>query len=141
MKRLTILLLIFLAFTSCSTTETTKNPVRVPLFEMGESGSQFYRIPALVKAADGALVAIADKRGEALGDLPNIITIVSKRSTDNGKTWSDMSIVAQGDTIGKCGYGDAVPVPASAPAGLPWRYCCRTSKGCLRSRYRRMRCS
>lgn len=110
MKRLTILLLIFLAFTSCSTTETTKNPVRVPLFEMGESGSQFYRIPALVKAADGALVAIADKRGEALGDLPNIITIVSKRSTDNGKTWSNMSIVAQGDTIGKCGYGDAVVI-------------------------------
>jgi sialidase-1 len=63
-----------------------------------------------VKAADGALVAIADKRGDALGDLPNIITIVSKRSTDGGKTWSDMSIVAQGDTVAKCGYGDAVVI-------------------------------
>ena len=55
---------------------------------MEEAGSKYYRIPALVKAKDGSLVAIADKRGDALGDLPNIITIVSKRSTDGGKTWN-----------------------------------------------------
>ena len=83
---------------------------RVPLYEMGEEGSRFYRIPALVKAPDGALVAIADKRGDALGDLPNVITIVSKRSVDGGRTWSGMSVVAQGDTAAKCGYGDAVAI-------------------------------
>lgn len=77
---------------------------------MGEEGSKYYRIPALTQAKDGALVAIADKRGDALGDLPNVITIVSKRSTDGGKTWSDMSIVAQGDTVNQCGYGDAVVI-------------------------------
>lgn len=111
MKKLKSLLIIAsLALVACSTTETLKEPERTSLFEMNEAGSKFYRIPALVKAADGALVAIADKRGDALGDLPNIITIVSKRSTDNGKTWSDMSIVAQGDTINQCGYGDAVVI-------------------------------
>lgn len=98
------------AFTACGTTNTPQSPERVSLFEMNEAGSKFYRIPALAKASDGALVAIADKRGDALGDLPNIITIVSKRSTDGGKTWSDMAIVAQGDTVGKCGYGDAVVI-------------------------------
>ena len=85
-------------------------PARISLYEMGEDGSKYYRIPALTKAKDGALVAVADKRGDALGDLPNIITIVSKRSTDGGKTWSEMSIVAQGDTVNKCGYGDAVVI-------------------------------
>ena len=110
MKKLISLFLVLLALTSCETTEAPMAPERISLFEMGEDGSKFYRIPALVKAADGALVAVADKRGDALGDLPNIITIVSKRSTDGGKTWSDMSIVAKGDTVAKCGYGDAVVI-------------------------------
>lgn len=112
MKRLKNLLLIAsFVLTSCGgTTQAPLAPERTSLFEMGEAGSKYYRIPALVKAQDGALVAIADKRGDALGDLPNIITIVSKRSTDGGKTWSEMSIVAQGDTVNKCGYGDAVVI-------------------------------
>lgn len=80
------------------------------LFGMGEDGSQFYRIPALVKTSDGALVAVADRRGPSLGDLPNVITIVSKRSTDGGRTWSDRSIVAKGDTVRGVGYGDAVVI-------------------------------
>ena len=110
MRILYTLLIALLALTSCSSNDTLKNPEQTILFQMGEAGSNYYRIPALVKAADGALVAIADKRGDALGDLPNIITIVSKRSTDGGKTWSEMSIVAQGDTVNKCGYGDAVVI-------------------------------
>ena len=111
MKKLTSLFISALfVLTSCGEKNAMQAPERISLFEMGESGSKFYRIPSLVKAADGALVAIADKRGDALGDLPNIITIVSKRSTDGGKTWSDMSIVAQGDTVAKCGYGDAVVI-------------------------------
>lgn len=118
MKKLISLFLVLLALTSCETTEAPMAPERISLFEMGEDGSKFYRIPALVKAADGALVAVADKRGDALGDLPNIITIVSKRSTDGGKTWSDMSIVANGDTVAKCGYGDAVVIADEVKGNL-----------------------
>ena len=110
MKKLKSLFVALLALTSCGVTELPNEAERVSLFQMEEAGSKYYRIPALVKASDGALVAIADKRGDALGDLPNIITIVSKRSTDGGKTWSDMSIVAQGDTVAQCGYGDAVVI-------------------------------
>lgn len=83
---------------------------RVPVFEMGESGSQYYRIPALVKAADGSLVVLADKRGNDLGDLPNIISIVAKRSTDGGKTWGEMVTVAQGNSAAGTTYGDAAVV-------------------------------
>lgn len=118
MKKLISLFLVLLALTSCETTEAPMAPERISLFEMGEDGSKFYRIPALVKAADGALVAVADKRGDALGDLPNIITIVSKRSTDGGKTWGDMSIVAKGDTVAKCGYGDAVVIADEVKGNL-----------------------
>ena len=111
MKKLTSSIIIaLLTLSSCVNKSAMQDPVRIPLYEMEEAGSKYYRIPALTQAADGALVAIADKRGDALGDLPNVITIVSKRSTDNGKTWSDMSIVAQGDTVAKCGYGDAVVI-------------------------------
>lgn len=107
MKRKTSLYLLLaslLAICSCAEPE----PIKSALFSMGEDGSKYYRIPALVKAADGALVAVADKRGDALGDLPNVITIVSKRSTDGGRTWSESAIVAQGDTAARIGYGDAV---------------------------------
>ena len=111
MKKIKSLFAIaLLTLTACNATQEFKCSERVSLYNMEEAGSKYYRIPALVKAKDGSLVAIADKRGDALGDLPNIITIVSKRSTDGGKTWSDMSIVAQGDTVAKCGYGDAVVI-------------------------------
>ena len=111
MKKLTSSIVIaLLTLSSCVNKSAMQDPVRIPLYEMEEAGSKYYRIPALTQAADGALVAIADKRGDALGDLPNIISIVSKRSTDGGKTWSDMSIVVQGDTVAKCGYGDAVVI-------------------------------
>ena len=117
-KMKSLFVLAMLALTACSTPEPFHTQERVSLYEMYEDGSKFYRIPALVKANDGALVAIADKRGDALGDLPNIITIVSKRSTDGGKTWSDMSIVAQGDTVAKCGYGDAVVIADEVKGNL-----------------------
>ena len=119
MKKIKSLFIIALfTLTACNTTQDFKNSERVSLYNMGEDGSKYYRIPALVKAKDGSLVAIADKRGNALGDLPNIITIVSKRSTDGGKTWSDMSIVAQGDTVTKCGYGDAVVIADEVKGNL-----------------------
>ena len=117
-KMKSLFVLAMLALTACSTPEPFHTQERVSLYEMYEDGSKFYRIPALVKANDGALVAIADKRGDALGDLPNIITIVSKRSTDGGKTWSDMSVVAQGDTVAKCGYGDAVVIADEVKGNL-----------------------
>ena len=98
------------ATTSFAQDTSADAPVRYPVFTMGEDGSKFYRIPALVQAADGSLVAIADKRGDALGDLPNIISVVAKRSTDGGKTWSNMVTIAQGNATAGTTYGDAAAV-------------------------------
>ncbi|MBQ8336869.1 MAG: exo-alpha-sialidase [Bacteroidaceae bacterium] len=77
---------------------------------MNEAGSKFYRIPALVKAKDGSLVVLADKRGDALGDLPNIISVVAKRSADGGKTWGEMVTIAGGDATAGTTYGDPAVV-------------------------------
>ena len=83
---------------------------KIPVFTMNENGSKYYRIPALVKAADGSLVAIADRRGDKLNDLPNTISVVAKRSTDGGETWSDMVTIAEGVATAGTTYGDPAVV-------------------------------
>lgn len=74
------------------------------LFDNFEDGSKFYRIPALAVAADGSLVAVADKRFDSSMDLPNSIDVVAKRSFDNGKTWSGATVIAGEGT--DVGHGD-----------------------------------
>lgn len=74
----------------------------------GDYNSRFYRIPAIVTAADGSIVTVADKRIEHNGDLPAKIDIVSRRSVDGGRTWSDYVTVVENDETG--GYGDAALV-------------------------------
>ena len=95
------------AFTLNSDTNSAgMEPFRVNVFGIGESNSKYYRIPALCTTNKGTLIAVADKRGSSINDLPNIISVVMKRSTDGGTTWSDAIILAQGDsTTGKT-FGD-----------------------------------
>ncbi len=77
---------------------------RTPVFTPGDFNSKFYRIPGIVTAPDGTLVAVADKRIESNADLPGKIDVVVRRSEDDGKTWSDYIVVAANDEGG--GYGD-----------------------------------
>ena len=82
--------------------------------------SKYYRIPAITRASDGTLVALSDARKNHIHDVTNNIDIVSRRSIDNGKTWSDYLVIFQGSAEGNdCynwkGYGDAAV--ASFPNG------------------------
>ena len=108
MKKSVQFLLLFLMCISASWTWASDAPERTVLFNMGDYDSQYWRIPALVTAADNSLVAVVDKRGSSLGDLPNTISIMSRRSSDNGKNWSEPVVVAQGGN-GKT-YGDPAVV-------------------------------
>ena len=108
MRKSVQFLLLFLMCISASWTWALDAPERTVLFNMGDYDSQYWRIPALVTAADNSLVAVVDKRGSSLGDLPNTISIMSRRSTDNGKNWSEPVVVAQGGN-GKT-YGDPAVV-------------------------------
>jgi sialidase-1 len=54
-----------------------------------------FRIPAIVTAPNGDLIAAIDERVPSCGDLKwsKDINIVQRRSTDNGKTWSEIETV------------------------------------------------
>lgn len=78
---------------------------RKVIFAPGDYNSRFYRIPAIITADDGTLITATDKRKESLWDLPQNIDVVIRRSTDNGKTWSEPVTIAEGLGYAK-GYGD-----------------------------------
>jgi len=64
------------------------------VFQSGDDGYSSFRIPAIVTAADGTLVAFAEGRKDRSGDPgAGNIHLVAKRSTDNGATWSKLQIV------------------------------------------------
>lgn len=72
----------------------------------GDYGSVSYRIPAIITAADGSLVALTDNRKLHSGDLAANIDVIAQRSTNGGATWSQPVTVAQG-TSTATGFGDA----------------------------------
>ena len=85
---------------------------RYEKFATSEEYSRYYRIPAITRASDGTLVALSDARKMHIHDVTNSIDVVSRRSSDNGKTWSDYVVIFQGSQSGTncynwAGYGDA----------------------------------
>lgn len=83
------------------------------LFVPGDGGSRNYRIPAILKTANGTLIAMADRRKYNQTDLPEDIDIVMRRSTDGGKSWSDPRIIVQGEGRNH-GFGDVALVQTQA---------------------------
>ncbi len=70
----------------------------VPVFVSGNDGYESYRIPAIVTTPDGTLLAFCEGRVHHAGDFGDI-DIVLKRSTDHGKTWSNLYQVVDYDTL------------------------------------------
>lgn len=106
MIRSTVLLLMMVLLGSC---KDNKNAERVEnnepkkedlefvaLFNAGmEEGVNCYRIPAIVTAPNGDLIAAIDQRVPDCGDLKwsRDINIIVRRSSDNGKTWTPIEMV------------------------------------------------
>ncbi len=63
----------------------------VVLWQSGDNGVKSYRIPAIVTAPNGDLVATCDARRDSAGDLDHakVINISCRRSSDGGKTWTE----------------------------------------------------
>jgi sialidase-1 len=61
-----------------------------------KSNVSCYRIPAIIVAKNGDLIAAIDERGPSCADLKanGNINIVMRKSKDNGKTWSDIRTLA-----------------------------------------------
>lgn len=64
------------------------------VFESGTEGYNIYRIPTIVKAANGDLLAFAEARS---GGDASEIDVVMKRSTDAGSSWGSLTVVIEND--------------------------------------------
>ena len=87
------------------------------IYQPGDYNSMNYRIPAVITAKDGSIVAVTDKRKYNEGDLPQDIDIVYNRSTDGGHTWSEPYAIALGTGINH-GFGDCALAWSNDENGL-----------------------
>lgn len=76
------------------------------VFVSGEDGYATYRIPAIVEAADGTLIAFAEGRVTTAADDGDV-DLLARRSTDGGRTWGDLQVIAD---MGSDFIGNASPV-------------------------------
>lgn len=70
------------------------SPVHTDVFTSGTGGYNTYRIPAIVAASDGSVLVFAEARKDNRHDPGGgDIDLVVKRSTDQGATWSAMTVL------------------------------------------------
>jgi sialidase-1 len=84
------LLLLTIFLTSLSNAQADQ----VVVFRSGESGYHTFRIPAIIRAANGDLLAFCEGRKNGSGDFGDI-DIVMRRSKDGGKQWGELQVVAE----------------------------------------------
>src|SRR5436853_2190162 len=71
------------------------------VFVAGQGGYHTYRIPAMVVATNGAVLAFCEGRKAGVGDSGKI-DLLLKRSLDGGTTWGPMAVVRE-DAGNVCG--------------------------------------
>jgi sialidase-1 len=85
----------------CALASATAAQEEVVLWKSGDAGVHTYRIPALAVTTGGDLVAFAEARHGGSGDAGDI-DLVTRRSTDGGRTWSPSTLVWD-DGANTCG--------------------------------------
>lgn len=83
---------IIVACCTASPAAPTPTLPLVDVFAGGQDGYHTYRIPALVVAGDGVLLAFCEGRKGGRSDAGDIDLLV-KRSTDGGRTWTPQRVV------------------------------------------------
>lgn len=99
MKKLFLGICLVAASLSLSAQEVT-------VFRSGDDGYASYRIPAIVKAKSGELIAFSEGRVDHSGDFGNV-DIVYKISKDGGKSWGPLNVAVDYD---KLQAGNPAPV-------------------------------
>lgn len=94
-------LLILLGLVSVFATLTTAAVEQTDVYVSGSDGYHTYRIPAIIRAKDGTLLAFAEGRKSGGGDAGDI-DLLLKRSRDGGRTWSAQQVVWD-DAANTCG--------------------------------------
>ncbi|TWT59119.1 Sialidase precursor [Thalassoglobus neptunius] len=111
MLRLTTVILFALTVIPLQLQSVDAAEQRSTVFEAGTEGYKIYRIPAIIRAANGDLLAFCEAR--AGGDASEI-DLVMKRSSDGGQTWGDLKVVQAREQFESL-YPD-VPVTVGNPA-------------------------
>ena len=93
-------------------------PVTQDLFTAGEQGYMTYRIPGLL-AHGKTVLAYAEARRDGFGDWADI-DVVMRRSTDGGKTWGPLRVLADS---GKETMNNPVAIPGAKPGEIHFLYC------------------
>ncbi len=93
---ISVLAICFSFISSISAQEENSIP-----FCKGYMGYSYYRIPAIIRAPDNALLAFCEARKESRADSGDI-DLVMRRSTDSGKSWEEMKIIWD-DSLNTCG--------------------------------------
>ncbi|UZH55424.1 exo-alpha-sialidase [Salinimicrobium tongyeongense] len=99
-----LLIFVLAAFCGCNSSKSPKTSLKQNQKELlfhdlfnaeNDPGIACYRIPSIVTAPNGDLIAAIDERVPSCADLRGSgdINIVQRRSTDNGKTWGEIERV------------------------------------------------
>ncbi len=73
----------------------------VDVFEAGQDGYHTFRIPSIIRTADGHLLALCEGRKAGRSDTGDI-DVVQRRSTDGGRSWGPLQVVWD-DEANTCG--------------------------------------
>lgn len=123
-SRWILLLAVVLVLSAQVTAEEAPSPRQnvERLFVSGETGYGRYRIPALYVTPRQTVLAFCEGRVLATG-LTGDIDIVLRRSTDGGKNWSPLQVVAND---GPHTLGNPCPV-VDRSTGTIWLLCTRSA--------------
>ncbi|MGE5296806.1 MAG: sialidase family protein, partial [Solirubrobacterales bacterium] len=103
------------SLSSCCAVASAGSSSLVDVFVSGQDGYHTYRIPALIVAKDGALLAFCEGRKKVQSDTGDIDLLV-RRSADGGKTWTSQEVVWNG---GDDTWGNPCPV-VDETTGIIW---------------------
>lgn len=97
------------------------------LFVSGQGGYNTYRIPAIVRTPAGTLLAFCEGRKTSSADSGDI-DIVLRRSTDNGQTWSAMTLVQEEGDTASITIGNPAPVVDETTGHVHLLFCRNNSR-------------
>lgn len=106
-------------------------PKMQEIFSSETGGNIPYRIPAVTRQPDGSLLIVSDYRYCRADIGYGHIDIVGRVSKDNGRTWGEEIMIADGNGIAgdhACGYGDPALVTDST-SGRILMMCCTGNVG------------
>lgn len=101
-----LLSLCFISFLQIGEAQDQQNFSEIPIFKNGKSGYACYRIPAIIKAPNGELLAFSEGRVNGCNDFGNV-DIVLRKADAKGHSWLKTSKIVD---YGKLQAGNPAPV-------------------------------